>query len=148
MVLDSWVWVRCSEYFILLVLTIARGYGTVDQLKAEVDIARSLLKVTSQSTLPIGIGYLCWRLELPGVKALDYLDVALDSKVQAVWLSFGERIADWIAHIREKESTPGATKIFVQVSTVEQALTALKDWKADVIVAQGLPFLFLFSSHS
>ena len=68
--------------------------------------------------------------------------MALDNKVQAVWLSFGERIADWIAYIREKEPKPGATKIFVQVSTVEQALTASKDWKADVVVAQGLPFLF------
>jgi len=113
-----------------------------------VNIARSLFGVASQSILPIGIGYLGWRLELPGVQALDYLDVALDSKVKAVWLSFGERIADWIAHIREKESTPGATKIFVQVSTVEQALTAMKDWKVDVVVAQGLPFLFLLSSHN
>jgi len=139
--LDSLVQVRCAEYFTVPTLTIARGYGTVDQLKAEVDIARSLLGVTSESILPIGIGYLCFRLELPGVQAFDYLDVALDSKVKAVWLSFGERIADWIAYIREKESTPGATKIFVQISTVEEALTAMKDWKVDVVSAQGLPSL-------
>ena len=151
--LRRWFWIHgcryvVADYLTLPTSTTARGYGTVDQLKAEVDIARSVLGVTSQSILPVGVGYLCWKLEQPGIQALDYLDVALDNKVQAVWLSFGERIADWITHIRGKEPTPGAIKIFVQVSTVEQALAALKDWKADVVVAQGLLFLFLLPSHS
>lgn len=112
------------------------------------DTARALLKVEPQSQLPIGIGYLGWQLEKPNAHAQDVLSVALDNNVQAVWLSFGVKLQQWINFIRDKERTRGVTKIFVQVTSVEEALVAINDWKADVIVAQGgsfFDFAVLFS---
>lgn len=102
------------------------------------DTARSLLQVNSHSPLPIGIGYLGWQLEKPNTPAHELLSVALDNNVQAVWLSFGAELQRWIKFIRDAESKSGATKIFVQVTSVEEALVAVHDWKADVIVAQGI----------
>jgi len=103
-----------------------------------VDTARSLLQANPQTPLPIGIGYLGWRLETPNIPAQELLSVALANNVQAVWLSFGANLQRWIKYIRETERKPGATKIFVQVTSVEDALVAVNDWKADVIVAQGI----------
>jgi nitronate monooxygenase len=96
-----------------------------------------VLNVGPQAPLPIGIGYLGWQLEQTGAPALQFLNVALEYKVKAVWLSAGERLPEWIAHIRNNEATPGAVKIFIQVGSVEQALVAVNDWKADVVVLQG-----------
>ncbi|KAF5383533.1 hypothetical protein D9615_003693 [Tricholomella constricta] len=117
---------------------IAYGYQSVDMLRSEVEMARSLLQIHPQSPLPIGIGYLGWQLEKPNTAAHELLSIALDNNVQAVWLSFGEELQRWIKFIRDSERKPGDTKIFVQVTSVEEALVAFNEWKADVIVAQGI----------
>lgn len=117
---------------------IAHGYQSLEKLRSEVDTARSLLQLDSKSPLPVGIGYLGWQLEKPDTPAQELLSVALENKVQAVWLSFGADLQRWIKYIRDTEPKPGATKIFVQVTSVEEALVAVHDWKADVIVAQGI----------
>ncbi|KAG5645731.1 hypothetical protein DXG03_005427 [Asterophora parasitica] len=117
---------------------IAYGYQSLEKLKSEVDTARALLKVGAQSPLPIGIGYLAWQLEAkPVTVAHDLLSVALENDVQAVWLSFGTEIPRWIKFIRDSERKLGETKIFVQVSSVKEALVACHEWKVDVIIAQG-----------
>ncbi|KAF8074766.1 2-nitropropane dioxygenase [Lyophyllum atratum] len=116
---------------------IAYGYQSLEKLRSEVDTARSLLQIDPLSPLPIGIGYLGWQLEKPNTPAEELLSVALDNNVQAVWLSFGAELQRWIKFIRASERKLGGTKIFVQVTSVEEALTAFHDWKADVIVAQG-----------
>lgn len=117
----------------------SKGYQTLENLKAEVKLARSLLQVTdSRASLPIGIGYIGWRLEKPDTEAHELLSVALENNVQAVWLSFGADLQRWITYIRESKRTPGTTKIFVQVTSVEEALVAANEWKVDVIVAQGI----------
>jgi nitronate monooxygenase len=90
----------------------------------------------AQSPLPIGIGYLGWLLEQQ-VAAQDYLSVALDNNVQAVWFAYGADLNQWIQYIRNNDRRPGATAIFVQVNSVEEALVAINDWKVDVLVAQG-----------
>lgn len=69
------------------------------------------------------------------------LNAALDNHVQAMWLAFGVRLDEWIRYIRSydkihRRSNP--TLIFVQVSSVEETLVAVENWKVDVIVAQGL----------
>ncbi|KNZ71632.1 Nitronate monooxygenase, partial [Termitomyces sp. J132] len=117
---------------------IAYGYQSLDALRSEVDTARSLLQIDSNSLLPIGIGYLGWRLESPGVAAHDLLSVALNNHVQAIWLSFGTQLHSWIDFIRKSERKPGNTKIIVQVDSLNEALVAVRDWKADVVVAQGI----------
>ncbi|GLB43445.1 putative nitronate monooxygenase [Lyophyllum shimeji] len=116
---------------------IGYGYQSLEKLKSEVDTARSILQVDSHAPLPIGIGYLGWRLERPNTPAKELLSLALDNNVQAVWFSFGLELQRWIKFIRDNELKQGATKIFVQVSSVEEALVAAHDWKVDVIVAQG-----------
>ncbi|KAG5653329.1 hypothetical protein H0H81_001069 [Sphagnurus paluster] len=114
------------------------GYQSLEKLRSEVESARSILQADTQSPLPIGIGYLGWQLEKPNTPAQQLLSVALDNKVQAVWLSFGAQLQRWINFIRESEEHPGATKIFIQVTSLEEALVAINTWKADVIVAQGI----------
>jgi nitronate monooxygenase len=116
-----------------------QGFDTA-QLKSEVSLARDLLKVVDdKSPLPFGIGYLGWILDqLDGPEtAEDFLSVALDYNVRAVWFGFGLGMYRWIQYIRGHERNPGATTIFVQVTSVQDALVAINDWKVDVIVAQG-----------
>jgi nitronate monooxygenase len=116
-----------------------KGNEDLAMLKSEVKLARDLLKGDTQSPLPIGIGYLGWILEQSVTRgsAHDYLSVALDNNVQAVWFSYGADLKGWIQYIRDNERHPGATTIFVQVTSVEEALVAINDWKVDVVVAQG-----------
>lgn len=75
-----------------------------------------------------------WQLEQDPSKAEQLLSIVIDHRVQAIWLAFGEDIGRWISYIRNKGND---IKIFVQISTVEQALQAVKEWKADVVVIQG-----------
>ncbi|KAG6919541.1 hypothetical protein DXG01_005131 [Tephrocybe rancida] len=117
---------------------IAYGYQSLEKLRSEVGTARSLLQIDSKSPLPIGIGYLGWQLETPNAAARELLSVATDNNVRAVWLSFGAQLHSWIKYIRESEREPGATTIVIQVNSVQEALVAVNDWKADVIVAQGI----------
>jgi nitronate monooxygenase len=93
----------------------------------------------SQYPLPIGVGFIGWILDQKDAlgSAHEFLSVALDNNVRAIWLSFGVDLGKWIRYIRNKERNPGATTIFVQVNSVQQALVAINDWKADVVVAQG-----------
>ena len=66
------------------------------------------------------------------------LSIAVGQRVQAIWLSFGEDLGHWIRLIRARDrNAPSAIKVFVQISTVEQAVQAVREWKADVIVIQG-----------
>ncbi|KAJ7208470.1 NPD-domain-containing protein [Mycena rebaudengoi] len=80
-----------------------------------------------------------WRK--PQSSLLDLLPIALEHNVQGVWFAFGERLGDWIQFVRDHDQRMGKeqkTLIFVQVSTVEEALIAIKEWKVDCVVAQGI----------
>jgi len=90
--------------------------------------------------LQIGVGFLVWQLEKDLSKAEKLVSTAVDQHVQAIWLAFGEDLGHWIRFIRARDQNAGnekAIKIFVQISTVEQAVQAMQEWKADVIVVQG-----------
>lgn len=119
------------------------GYITAEQIQEEIDVARRTLGIDSQSPLPIGVGFLCWKLELDAVRGERKLKTALDNHVVAVWFSFGENLPKWIQFVRDHDRANGAqTIIFVQVSSVGDALVAIHDWKVDVIVAQGFISFF------
>ena len=116
------------------------GYGSTDDLKRELGTARSMLQPRDSEPLNIGVGFLVWQLEKNRTQAENFLSITLEAEVRAIWLAFGEDIGQWIAFIRTHDrnsGTIGSVKIFVQVSTVEDALQATNEWKADVIVAQG-----------
>lgn len=113
-----------------------------------------MLQVPNLSdVLPIGVGYLCWKLEEPGYPGPAMLDLALENSVQAIWFSFGNEIGRWIEHVRRYEYPLGSQKadrkhtpvIFVLVNSVEEALVAVNEWKVDVLVAQGTRFLLILS---
>jgi nitronate monooxygenase len=116
-----------------------QGLEDVADLRSEVKLARDLLKTDARSQLPIGIGYLGWILDQLDAKGSveDYLSAALDNNVRAVWFSYGADLNKWIRYVRDNERNPGSTVIFVQVTSVEDALVAINDWKVDVVVAQG-----------
>lgn len=120
---------------------LAAGYLDETSLRKEISLARSILNLPDSDRLPVGVGYLAWKLEKSTVaEAEDMLNTALDNHVQAMWLAFGVRLDEWIRYIRSydkihRRSNP--TLIFVQVSSVEEALVAVENWKVDVIVAQG-----------
>ena len=70
------------------------------------------------------------------------------SHVRAVWFAYGADLNKWIQFIRDNERNPGSTVIFVQVTSVEEALVAINDWKVDVVVAQGSEILYFMCGLS
>jgi hypothetical protein len=120
-------------------------YTGVETFRNEFDIVRSTLNRPS-GPLPIGAGFLGWKLEEPDSVHIDLLKLALENGVQAIWFSFGEDLGRWIEFVRihdqQSAKTP-RTLIFVQVNSVDEALLAVQTWKVDVLVAQGM-FFFLW----
>ncbi|KIM44902.1 hypothetical protein M413DRAFT_17801 [Hebeloma cylindrosporum] len=137
---------------------VSAGYDSADFFKKEISIARNALHTAEDQTLRVGVGFLVWLLEKSPSKAEELISIALENRVQAVWLSFGEDIGRWVRYIREHDPRAGskdAVKIFIQLSTVQELKVAITEWKADVIVVQGneagghglkssLPLLTLF----
>ncbi len=92
-----------------------------------------------KAQLPIGVGYLAWKLDEAGRAAHDMLDAALENNVQAIWLAFGNNMGQWVNYIREKNQRDGQkTLVFVQVNSLAEALVAVNEWKTDVLIAQGI----------
>lgn len=88
--------------------------------------------------LPVGVGYLGWRLDQAGDEAHLMLDASLQNGVRAIWLALGEDLGKWVDYIRQSDSMTGRrTLVFIQVNSLDEALTAVNEWKADVLVAQG-----------
>ena len=114
-------------------------YTGVEKFRDEFAIARSTLGTTS-GPLPIGAGFLGWKLEEPGSPHVQLLEVALENGVRAIWLSFGEDLGRWIEFVRNHDQQTGKspkTLVFLQVNSVDEALVAAQSWKVDVLVAQG-----------
>ena len=136
-------------------LCLWEGYDSEEKFAGEINAARAAL-TQPHKILPIGIGFLAWQLEShmanrekepksPG--PLDLLRLALESRVRAVWFAFGENVGQWVEHVRKYDADKGdghKTTVFVQIFSSADARTAMSDWNADVIVAQGRkisPFL-------
>lgn len=116
------------------------GYDTPDKFRDEISIARSQLNCGASERLPIGIGFLAWQLEKSPPKAHEMVSIALDNKVQAIWLAFGHDLGQHIQFIRDYESNlkrDWKVLVFIQTSSPEEAKTAITKWDVDVIVAQG-----------
>jgi hypothetical protein len=95
--------------------------------------------------LPIGAGFLGWKLDEPGSQQIPLLELALENGVRAIWLSFGQDLGRWIEFVRNHDQKSGKspkTLLFVQVNSVDEALIAVQTWKVDVLVAQGNTRLF------
>ncbi|WP_424810464.1 NAD(P)H-dependent flavin oxidoreductase [Roseococcus sp. YIM B11640] len=99
------------------------GYGDADWLRQE---AAKLATARERTGLKFGIGFITWSM----AKQPELLDLALEAKPDAVWLSFGDP-----APHAERAKAAGA-KVICQVQSVAMAEEALAKG-ADVIVAQG-----------
>jgi len=112
----------------------------VEKFRDEFDVARSILNRPT-GPLPIGAGFLGWKLEEVQSPYIALLELALENGVRAIWLSFGEHLDRWIELVRnhdEKSGKSPRTLVFVQVNSVDEALLASQTWKVDVLVAQGI----------
>jgi nitronate monooxygenase len=116
-------------------------------LRTELQSARDALtvadRIASGAKLPIGVALFGWKLDASPDVGEEMLDTVLQADVQAIWLSFGEKLGRWVERFRAKDSARNGdnadskTILFVLVNTMEEAKQAIEDWKADVIVAQG-----------
>ena len=146
------------------------GYDTEVTFRRELDLARSTLQGNGNSPAPpsaqisnaqmgnptgshalnIGAGFLGWKLDDPSGETAALLPIALEARVKAVWLSFGNDLGKWVRYVRSYDeqrrnqdqdigngSSLHKTVVCVLVNTLEEAKTALERWDVDVLVAQG-----------
>lgn len=95
----------------------------------------SLAAHTTDSQLPIGIGFLLWAGEALLTAALPLIE---QYRPAAVWLYAHRELSEaerWAAAVRQV--TDGATQIWIQIGTVAEAVEATRVVRPDVIVVQG-----------
>jgi len=89
--------------------------------------------ITSESALPVGIGFLNW-----GASLQEALPAIEKYRPCAVWLFAPRQASDletWSSSIRALNGS--ATKIWVQVGGVDEAIDACRYARPDVLVVQG-----------
>ncbi|XP_006462105.1 hypothetical protein AGABI2DRAFT_136944 [Agaricus bisporus var. bisporus H97] len=129
-------------------VTLAGGFGFIgtaststdsyNSFKGEIASARELLGTTAGLPLPIGVGFLGWLLDKDEEGGKRLLMAALDEPVKSVWFSFGQDLEKWIKFVRDYDAANNRkTIIIVQLSTVAKIQVAIRDWKVDIVVAQG-----------
>ncbi|EJD07540.1 2-nitropropane dioxygenase [Fomitiporia mediterranea MF3/22] len=135
---------------------IGAGYWDAGCFRKELELASSILQEerkpmtessdqitrtdTRDGPLKIGVGYLGWKLDQSNESA-ELLSIALEARVAAVWLAFGTDLGKWVRHVRKfdaSRSKPHTTIVFVLVNCLQDAQKAVKEWDADVLVAQGI----------
>jgi nitronate monooxygenase len=124
----------------------AKGFGFIaaghdlTALNEHLEEAQGLITVAehlrqySNDVLPVGVGFLNW-----GAPLHDALAAIIKFRPAAVWL-FGPShnatdLIPWVDEIRAQNG--GATKIWIQVGSVADAIEAMSDLQPDVIVVQG-----------
>ncbi|CAD0092231.1 unnamed protein product [Aureobasidium vineae] len=126
-------------------VSIAGGLGfigagsDISALSSELSQARDILTKANVSTstgvLPIGVGFLIWGAPLADTLAILSKPENIPA---AVWL-FAPRepnqLKDWTEGVRK--ATHNKTKIWIQVTSVREALEAVKLASPDVLVIQG-----------
>lgn len=87
------------------------------------------------------MGFVGWVLDRFNSDSDPRLQAALDKGPSAVFLAYGRDLHKYIEQIRAFDaasSTGRKTFVFVTVNTVQEALRAANEWKADVLVVQGI----------
>jgi len=122
---------------------IGAGYSFYKNLPKELEIAKQQLSISDEGgkkVLQIGVGFITFEIVTASAKSKSetgskwpLVDIALENKVKAVWFSFGDA-SELIHYVRTK--SPG-TIIFAQVTTAEEAIKAVREWKVDIVVLQG-----------
>ena len=96
------------------------------------DLLRDASISTSNGTLPVGVGFINW-----GAPLEKLLPVLEKYKPTAVWLFAPRKMSDlaaWAASVRKCT----ASKIWIQIGSVQEALEACRHAEPDVLVVQGV----------
>ncbi|KAJ4350605.1 hypothetical protein N0V95_004609 [Ascochyta clinopodiicola] len=108
----------------------------VEHLKEAQDLIATTehLRQYNGTILPVGVGFLNW-----GAPLHDALAAIIEFRPAAVWL-FGPRhdttdLIPWVDATRAQNGK--ATRIWIQVGCVADAIEAMNDLQPDVIVVQG-----------
>ncbi|KAF9266681.1 inosine monophosphate dehydrogenase [Marasmius fiardii PR-910] len=128
------------------VVSRAGGFGFIGaefmsshDLKQNLNLARRKLDLKENDPVPIGVGLIGWILDITEASDDPRLISILEEKPAAIWFAFGKSdLGKYIAQTREYDAKrEHKTLVFVMVHSVEDALRAANEWKADVIVVQG-----------
>nr|VWP00242.1 Plp [Ganoderma boninense] len=122
---------------------VGAGYRTPESLDQDFAFLRaSFPNLESHKPLPIGYGFIGWLLDKNEDVGKHLIDTVIGNGVQAIWLAFGNNLRFWVEYVRAspanaREGRNHKPLIFIQATSVEEALVAANEWKVDVIVAQG-----------
>jgi len=122
------------------------GLHSSETIRDRIAELRHELGRSSSSNLLIGYGFLGWILDLtepstsaPGEVWDPRLPTVLDEKPDITWLAFGNDLGRHVAYIRAYQADKEKqTRVFVNVNTVEEAMTAVNEWEVDGIIVQGV----------
>lgn len=112
------------------------GAGSdVSTLESELEKAKASLTVkSSNGTLPIGLGFLLWAGEKLLQEALPLIE---RYKPAAVWLfapNHPDQLTRWT---QETRRVSPATKLWIQIGTVADAISCTRTCRPDVLIVQG-----------
>ncbi|THG93971.1 hypothetical protein EW026_g7399 [Hermanssonia centrifuga] len=128
---------------------VGAGFDSSEKLKETLQSARKTLKLAADAPLPVGVGFLGWICDMTEASEDPRIGAVLDEKPTAVWFAFGNDLGKYVATVRAHDAKRAhKTKVFVCCNSVEEALIATNEWKADVLVAQGVEAGGHGSSHS
>ncbi|KAI0747249.1 2-nitropropane dioxygenase [Daedaleopsis nitida] len=116
------------------------AFMSPDDVREQIAAVRKSIPDLGDKPLPIGIGLIGWLLDANVDAAEQMIDTILESDVQALWFAFGDHIQRWIQYARTSRARTNLSRqplIFIQVTSIDEALLAVQEWKADVIIAQG-----------
>ncbi|KAF1838353.1 inosine monophosphate dehydrogenase [Decorospora gaudefroyi] len=114
------------------------GAGTdVSTLRSHLQHVQKLLHSStplpvSDNTLPIGVGFINW-----GAGLADSLSIIKEYRPAAVWFFAPSSPASLVAWADNTRQASPATKIWVQVGSVTEAMDTVKQVAPDVLVVQG-----------
>lgn len=116
------------------------AFDSPAQLHERLHIIRRRLNVPSGQPLPIGLGFIGWVLDKTETSEEPRIPAVLEEMPACIYFAFGEDLGPYVRTVREYDAKrEHKTLVWVCVNTLEEALTAAKEWKVDIIVAQGKP---------
>ncbi|KAG6864892.1 hypothetical protein C0991_006507 [Blastosporella zonata] len=114
----------------------AAGPDSSQRLRDGLRSVRDALNLPSHAPVPAGVGFLGFLLDKTEASNDPRLPAVLEELPMAIWFAFGGDLGRHITQVRAYDSKrEHKTAIFVMVNSVEEALIATNEWKADVLVA-------------
>lgn len=114
------------------------GAGREPAEKVAETLAEARAAVGESKAHLVGVGFVGWVLDKFNTAADPRLQAVLDQQPGAIWLAYGQNLGKYIVQVREHNAAHGRNiLVFLTVNTVDEAIRAVNEWRADVIVAQG-----------